>query len=99
VVWDEQLTYRLEHGEEFLSHYHQRSNAEATMSMIKRVLGERIRSKDEIAQINELLAKIISHNIRCVIRRAGNKADERLICRSGEGADRQIIDLTDEYVF
>jgi transposase len=53
--------------EEFLSHYHARSNAESTFSAMKRVLGDTLRSKTVTAQTNELLLKVIAHNIVCVI--------------------------------
>lgn len=53
--------------EEFLSHYHARSNAESTFSSMKRVFGDTLRSKTVVAQTNELLLKVIAHNIVCVI--------------------------------
>jgi len=56
------------HREEFDKHYHQRSNVEAVFHSIKRRLGENISSKNQTAQINELLCKIISYNITIVIR-------------------------------
>lgn len=46
--------------------YHQRSNVEATFSMIKRKFGERLRSKTNTAQVNEVLCKILCHNL-CVV--------------------------------
>lgn len=52
----------------FKSFYHKRSNVETTFSMIKGKFGERLRSKTEKAQINELLCKILAHNICCVIQ-------------------------------
>lgn len=52
----------------FKSFYHKRSNVETTFSMIKGKFGERLRSKTEKAQINELLCKILCHNICCVIQ-------------------------------
>ena len=50
-----------------MRHYHRRSNVEATFSMIKRKFGERLRSKTEAAQINEVLCKVLCHNICCLI--------------------------------
>jgi hypothetical protein len=35
--------------------------------MIKAKFGERLRSKGETAQVNELLCKILSHNLCCLI--------------------------------
>ena len=54
--------------DEFLAHYHLRSNVESTFSMIKAKFGERLRSKTETAQTNEMLLKVLCHNICCVIR-------------------------------
>jgi transposase len=53
--------------DEFLKAYHKRSNVEATFSAIKRVFGDPVRSKTRVAQINEVLLKILAHNIRCLI--------------------------------
>lgn len=53
--------------DEFLMHYHARSNAESTFSSMKRVFGDTLRSKTLAAQTNELLLKVIAHNIVCVV--------------------------------
>jgi transposase len=53
--------------DEFLAHYHARSNAESTFSAIKRVFGDTLRSKTRTAQVNELLFKVIAHNIVCLV--------------------------------
>lgn len=52
----------------FMEHYHKRSNVEATFSMIKRKFGERLRSKTHTAQVNEVLCKILAHNLCCLIQ-------------------------------
>jgi Transposase len=53
--------------EEFLKHYHKRSNIESTNAAIKRKFGETLKSKKETAQVNELLCKIIAYNLTVVI--------------------------------
>ncbi len=53
--------------EEFLEHYHKRSSVETTSSMIKAQFGSRIRSKTETARRNEVLWKILCHNLYCLI--------------------------------
>lgn len=53
--------------EEFLAHYHQRSNVESTVMMVKTKFGDAVRSKTETAARNEVLAKILCHNICCLI--------------------------------
>ena len=52
--------------EEFLEHYHKRSNSETVFHIIKTKFGDDIKSKKDIAQINELLVKVLCHNV-CVI--------------------------------
>ncbi len=56
--------------EEFLRHYHLRSNVESTFSMVKRKFGDSVRSKTETAMKNEVLAKFVCHNIACCIQSA-----------------------------
>lgn len=54
--------------ERFNQSYHKRSNVETTFSMIKAKFGERLRSKSDAAQINELLCKVLCHNLCCLIQ-------------------------------
>ena len=51
----------------FLQHYHRRSNVESTFSAIKRKFGGSIRSKNFTSQVNEVLCKILAHNIVVLI--------------------------------
>lgn len=53
--------------EEFLQSYHKRSNVESAFSMIKRKFGDSIRSKTAVSMKNEVLCKILCHNICCLI--------------------------------
>lgn len=48
---------------EFLASYHKRSNVESVFSAIKRTLGGSVRSKKFTAQTNEVLCKILAHNL------------------------------------
>jgi transposase len=50
----------------FLTRYHKRSNVETTFSMIKAKFGDSLRSKSETGQFNEVLCKVIAHNL-CVL--------------------------------
>jgi len=52
--------------EEFLAHYHRRSNVESTFSMVKAKFRDHVRSKTDVAMKNEVLCKILCHNI-CVL--------------------------------
>jgi transposase len=53
---------------EFMDHYHKRSNVESTFSMIKAKIGGFVRSKLPSAQVNEVLCKILCHNLCCLIQ-------------------------------
>lgn len=53
--------------EEYMKHYHLRSNVESTFSAIKRKFGDSVLSKNDTAQVNEVLCKILCHNISCLI--------------------------------
>lgn len=52
--------------EEFMEHYHKRSNCETVFHMIKSKFRDDIRSKNAVAQKNEILLKVLCHNI-CVL--------------------------------
>ena len=41
--------------DDFLKHYHKRSNVESTFSMIKAKFGDHLRSKTDTAMVNEAL--------------------------------------------
>ncbi len=66
MLWEKLWHFYQYNREEFLTHYHKRSNAESTMWMIKSKFSEHIRSKTDIAIVNELLCKVLCHNI-CVV--------------------------------
>ncbi len=51
--------------DEFLQHYHQRSNVESAFSMMKRKFGDSVRAKNDVAMVNEALCKALCHNL-CV---------------------------------
>lgn len=53
--------------DDFLRHYHKRSNVEATFSAIKRKFGGAVRSKRYTAQVNEILCKILCHNLTVLV--------------------------------
>lgn len=53
--------------EDFLARYHKRSNVESTFSMMKAKFGDSLRSKTDTAMHNEVLCKVLCHNICRVI--------------------------------
>ena len=68
-LWAKTYHYFSLHREEFMNHYHKRSNVETAFSMIKAKFGGFLRSKGTAAQVNEALVKILCHNI-CVLIQA-----------------------------
>ena len=67
-LFEKMLHYFRFRREEFLNHYHQRFNAETTMMMIKTKHRDGLRSKTETAGRNEVLCKILCHNLCCLIQ-------------------------------
>jgi transposase len=67
-VWGRMFHYFNFRREEFLKHYHKRSNVESTFSMVKAKFKDSVRSKSDTAQKNEVLCKFLCHNICCVIQ-------------------------------
>ena len=53
--------------DEYMARYHKRSNVESVFSMVKAKFGDHVRSKVDVAMTNEVLCKLLCHNICCVI--------------------------------
>lgn len=60
------LHYFALNRDEYLKHYHLRSNVESTVSMVKRKFSGNLRSRNDTAMRNEALAKFVCHNL-CVL--------------------------------
>lgn len=65
-IWRNSFNYFNMHQSGFLKHYNQRSNIETAFHMIKSKFGDSVRSKNETACVNEILLKVLCHNI-CVL--------------------------------
>jgi transposase len=66
-IWEKAFHFFSFKRDEFLARYHQRSNVESTFSMIKAKFRDHVRSRTDVAMKNEVLAKILCHNICCLI--------------------------------
>lgn len=66
-MWKKMYHFFQLNKEEFLQHYHQRSNVESVFKMVKMKFGDKLKSKNFVAQKNELLCKFISHNLVALI--------------------------------
>ena len=68
TVWTRMLSFYNDNRDEFMAHYHKRSNVETVFHMLKSKFGQRLRSKTLTAQINEALCKVLCHNLCVVIQ-------------------------------
>jgi len=67
-LWEEAYRTFQHRRNEFLLHYHQRSNVESTIWMIKSKFGASMRSRTPTAMKNELLAKVLCHNLAVLVQ-------------------------------
>ena len=67
-LWAKMFHYYNFNREDFLTHYHKRSNVETTFSMVKAKFGDALRSKTDTAMVNEALCKLLCHNVCCLIQ-------------------------------
>jgi len=91
ATWDRLLGLYLMHHEEFLRAYHKRSNAESTFSAIKRVFGDFIRSRTPVAQVNEVLLKVLAHNIGCLIHSIYELGIDPSFCAAPTSAQKATL--------
>lgn len=54
--------------QEYMDHYHLRSNVESTFSAVKRKFGKSVLCRSEAGMVNEVLCKILCHNLTCLIQ-------------------------------
>jgi transposase len=66
-LFEKMFHYYQYRRDEFMGHYHKRSNVESVFSAIKRKFGDHVRARTPAAMVNESLAKLICHNLTCVI--------------------------------
>jgi transposase len=62
-LWEKLYLFYQFHRENFLRHYHQRSNVESTFSMLKAKFRDHVRSRTDTAMKNEVLCKMLCHNV------------------------------------
>ncbi len=67
MVWSKMFEFFHEHPQEYFQHYHRRSNAETVFDMIKQKFGKDVVTRNFQSQTNEVLLKILCHNICCLI--------------------------------
>jgi hypothetical protein len=67
AAWQKAFHLFQANREDFDRNYHRRSNVESVFSALKRKFGENVRSKNTIAQVNEILCKLIAYNLTVVV--------------------------------
>jgi transposase len=67
AAWERMWHYYSLNREDFLAHYHKRSNVESTFSAVKRLFGDSVRSKLLPAQLNEVLLKCICFSLSTLV--------------------------------
>lgn len=91
-IWRKMFYYFNMNRDEFLNHYHKRSNAETVFHMIKSKFGDSVRSKNRTAQVNEILLKILCHNICVVIQEMFELKIEANFCTQSAGLEPKVGD-------
>jgi transposase len=67
-LWRKMWAHFTLKSDDFFNRYHRRSNSESTFCMIKAKFGGAVRSKLPTAQANEVLCKVLCHNLCCLIQ-------------------------------
>jgi transposase len=83
--------------DEFLTHYHKRSNVETTFSMIKGKFGDALRSKTDTAMVNEALCKILCHNLCCLIQSAYELGIEPVFWQDDKVEEETVPQPADDF--
>ena len=78
--------------DEFAAHYHKRSNAETTMAMIKSKFGAAVKPKSADAQVNEVLCRVLAHNI-CVLIQSFYEVGIESTFAPAADSEPKVIDL------
>jgi hypothetical protein len=67
TTWAKMYYYFMYNRLHFMEHYHMRSNVESALFMIKGKFGDSLRSKSDGGQANDVLCKVLRHNISCLV--------------------------------
>lgn len=94
-LWNYMWAYYNFNREQFMAKYCQRVQAESTMSMIKAKFGSSVRSKSPTAQVNEVLCKILCHNLAVLVNSVAEMGLEPTFwnCRAETAPARQLAPM------
>jgi len=90
ALWSRTWHFYNFHRDEFAAHYHKRSNSETTMAMIKSKFGAAVKSKSPTAQVNEVLCKVLAHNICVLIQSFYELGIESIFCTKIQAAAQEV---------
>jgi transposase len=79
--------------DEYMDHYHRRSNVESVFSAIKRKFGDYIRSRSDVAMKNEALAKLLAYNITSVIHSQCELGIAPIFWPEQEAGERNVLPM------
>ncbi|KKK99224.1 hypothetical protein LCGC14_2634890 [marine sediment metagenome] len=68
LLWGKMILFFRNHPQEFYEKYHRRSNVETVFFMLKQKFGDSLMTKNLMANYNEILCKVLAHNICVLIR-------------------------------
>jgi len=80
-------------AEEYMANYHKRSNVESTFSAVKRKFGDAVMSKTDVAMVNEVLCKLLCHNICCLIMEQETLGITPIFWKDEPGEGHQSLDV------
>jgi transposase len=92
-IWQRAWAYYTFNRPDFLDHYHKRSNVESTMWMIKSKFGASVKSKSPEGQVNEVLCKVLAHNICVLISSFYELGIDSHFCTESLPAAQKVIAL------
>jgi transposase len=92
-LWEKMLSYYLFRREEFLRHYHRRSNVETAVHMVKAKFRDHVRSRTPTAMKNEVLCKFLCHNLCVLIQSQCELGIEPIFWPDDADAPRDVLPL------
>ena len=90
-LWNKAWAFYTYNQGAFMANYHKRSNVETTFGMIKAKFGDAVRSKSDIGQVNEVLCKVLCHNICCLIQSMYEFGVDPTFCAQIQGAQEVAL--------
>ena len=90
-TWSKMYHFFMFNRESFLQHYHKRSNVETVFSMVKGKFGDSVRSKSDEGMVNEVLAKVLCHNLCVLIQSIHELGIEPTFCAENPLAQKVAL--------